>query len=132
MEPIFLKEDAILKALNSGRPERLIVPKEALGIEFESTAIPIFDSHGNIIGGIGLGIGLENREKLINNANIVATSSNQTSSTIEALATSAEKLATQQMSLQALAQEISTQINETGKIIDIIRGVAHTVKYDWA
>jgi len=54
----------------------MLVLKEVYGISFQATAIPIFDNQGNVIGGIGLGIGLENREILINNANLVAESAN--------------------------------------------------------
>jgi Methyl-accepting chemotaxis protein len=120
------KEDTIYKAINSGKPERMIVPEEALGIEFESTAIPIFDRSGKVIGGLGLGIGLENRKRIINTSQIVAESSEQTSTTVEELTASAGQLVTHQESLQALAKEITEQINETEKIIDIIRGVSHT------
>lgn len=120
------KEVPIAKAIKSGKPERMLVPKEALGISFEATAIPVLDNQGKVIGGIGLGIGLENREILINNANLVAASSEQTSVTIEELAASAEQLATQQSHLLGLSKEINEQIMETEKIIEIIRGVAHT------
>ena len=120
------KVDTLNIAINSGKPERMVVPKEAIGIEFESTAIPIFDKQGIVIGAIGLGIGLENRESLISTAHLVASSTEQTSATIEELAASAGQLAGHQMSLQTLAQEITQQVNETGKIIEMIRGVAHT------
>lgn len=116
----------ITKAIKSGKPERMISPKEVLGISFEATAIPVFDSQGKVIGGIGLGIGLENREILINTADFVATSSEQTADTIEELANSAAQLANQQSHLLYLAKEITGQISETEKIIEIIRGVAHT------
>lgn len=86
----------------------------------------MFDSQGKVIGGIGLGIGLENREILSNTANFVATLTEQTSSTIEELANSASQLANQQSHLLDLATEIIEQISETEKIIEIIRGVAHT------
>lgn len=120
------KEDTIYKALISGKPQRALVPKEAFGFEFESTAIPIFDSKGAIIGGLGLGISVENRDKLVSTAKLVAESSEQTSATIEELAASAVELSTLQSSLQTLSHEINEQINETEKIIEVIRGVAHT------
>jgi hypothetical protein len=116
----------VARAIKSGKPHRMLSPKEVLGISFEATAIPIFNSKGQVIGGIGLGIGLENREILINNANLVAASSEQTLTTIEELASSAGQLADQQSQLLQLADEITKQISETEKIIEIIRGVAHT------
>lgn len=120
------KEDTIYKAISSGKPQRALVPKEAFGFEFQSTAIPICDSKGTIIGGLGLGISVENRDKLISTAKLVAESSEQTSATIEELAASAVELSTLQSSLQTLSHEINEQINETEKIIEVIRGVAHT------
>jgi hypothetical protein len=120
------KNDSIYKAINTGKCVKMTVPKEAFGFEFQSTAIPILDNQGNIIGGLGLGMGLENRDRLIGTAQLVATSTEQTSATIEELAASAVELATLQSALQGLSQEISEQINETGKIIELIRGVAHT------
>ncbi|MDR3595853.1 methyl-accepting chemotaxis protein [Clostridium sp.] len=116
----------VAKAIKSGKPQRMISPKEVLGISFEATAIPIFNSKGEVIGGVGLGIGLENREILIDNANLVAASSEQTLTTIGDLASSAGQLADQQSQLLQLAEEITEQIGETEKIIEIIRGVAHT------
>lgn len=116
----------VAKAIKSGKPQRMISPKEVLGISFEATAIPIFNGKGEVIGGIGLGIGLENRQILIDNANLVAESSEQTSTTIGELASSAGQLADQQSQLLQLADEITKQISETEKIIEIIRGVAHT------
>lgn len=120
------KEDTIYKSISSGKTEKAIVPKEAFGFEFASTAIPIFDSNKEIIGGLGLGIGLDNRNNLVDTAQLVATSAEQTSATIEELAASAVELATLQSSLQVLSHEVTKQIKETKKIIEVIRGVAHT------
>lgn len=122
-----ISEDVpIAKAIKSGKPERMIVPKEVLGISFQATSIPVLDNQGKVIGGIGLGIGLQNREILIDTANSVASTTKQTSSTIEDLAASAGQLAAQQAYLLDLAKDITGQISETKKIIEIIRGVAHT------
>lgn len=118
--------DPVAMSVKSGKPEHTIVPKDVLGITFESTAVPVTNSQGSIIGAIGLGIGIENREILIQTADQVATSSEQTSKTIEDLADSATKLAAKQNDLLDLAQEITNQINATEKIIEIIRGIATT------
>lgn len=120
------EDDMVNKAINSGKPARAVLSEESLGVEFESTAIPIKDRNGKIIGALALGIGLKNRKRIIGTSQMVAESSEQTSASVEELAASAGQLATHQESLQALAREITEQINETGKIIEIIRGVAHT------
>ncbi|AKN31885.1 chemotaxis protein [Clostridium carboxidivorans P7] len=120
------KNDSIYKAINLAKPQRMLLGKEVLGMEFESTAIPICDLNGKVVGALALGIGVENRERITNTSNVVAASCEQTTATVEEIAASAGQLAAQQESLQALAREIVEQINETGKIIEIIRGVAHT------
>lgn len=116
----------IAKAIREKKAQKFISPKEVLGIEFQATAIPIFDMDGNVIGGIGLGIGVENKDLVSKNAENVAKSSEYVQKSIEQLLESAEKLAKRQENLLTLTEQIATRINETQKIIEIINGIANT------
>lgn len=118
----------IAKAIREKKAQKFISPKEVLGIEFQATAIPIFDMEGNVIGGLGLGIGVENKDLVSKNAENVAKSSEFVQKSIERLSESAEKLAKRQESLLALTEQIATHISETQKIIEIINGIANTSK----
>lgn len=120
------KEDGLYQAIKSGKNINMIVPDTVEGFEFQSTATPIKDKKGNIIGALGLAIGLEYRNNLIELAQSVASSSEQTSATIEELASSASNLSTNQLSLQELSQNITNEIVKTRSIVEFIQGVAKT------
>lgn len=118
------QEDAICLAMNDNKTVNMVVPKEAFGFEFQSSAVPITDIEGHIVGGLGLGISLENREKLLDLTKYVTTSSQETSATVEQLTKSAEKLAQNQAALKQLGQEVANEVNKTENIIQFIHGVA--------
>lgn len=118
------REDAIYMAMRDKKPVEMIVPKEAFGFEFKSTAVPISDRSGQVIGGLGLGIGLANREKLFALAESVSASAQETATTIEELARSAEGLARYQETLAQLGQEVAEEVKKTTAILGFIRSIA--------
>lgn len=118
------REDAIYMAMRDKKPVDMIVPEEAFGFEFKSTAVPIMDRSGQVIGGLGLGIGLANREKLFALAESVSASSQETATTIEELTRSAERLARYQEALSQLGQEVAEEVKNTAAILKFIRGIA--------
>lgn len=119
-------EAPIAKAIRERKPQKMISPKEVLGIEFQATAIPIFDMQGNIIGGMGLGIGMENKDIVTENSKHVAVSTEYVKKNVDDLSISAEELAQKQKYLLELTNDITNQINETQRIIEIINKISHT------
>jgi hypothetical protein len=120
------EQDAIFTAMKTGKKVDMIVPKEAFGFRFRSTAIPIRDKNGKVVGGLGIGFGAENSEKLIELAHVVSSSTQQSSTVIEELAVSASDLAAHEFALQTLAKHIAEQIQNTEKILDFITDIANT------
>ncbi|NLL20907.1 MAG: hypothetical protein GX263_04095, partial [Firmicutes bacterium] len=51
----------IYQALRTGEYVEDIIPKEAYGIPFKATALPVKDDHGHIIGAITVGLSLKNQ-----------------------------------------------------------------------
>jgi len=45
---------------------------ETLGVKFKSSAVPIKDRKGKVIGGVGMGFDLTSSEKLVDIAQLVA------------------------------------------------------------
>lgn len=122
------EQDAIFQVMKTGKPVNMIVPKEAFGFRFRSSAVEIKDKNGNVIGGLGMGFPVENNEKLMDLSHLIASSTQQSSSVIEELSASATDLASQQVSLQTLAKQIDEQIQNTGKILKFITDIANTSK----
>lgn len=122
------KDDAIYQAIHSGKSIDTIVSAAAFGFPFKACGMPIRNKAGNIIGGLGLGISLENTDKLINAADTVVKSTEKAFSTIKELALSTEESTKNQLSLKALSVDIEGSINSTKSIVDFINGVTKTSK----
>lgn len=125
---ILPKEAPITRAIKENKPVKVITPASVFGLEYQGTAIPIHDLEGNVIGGMGLGVGLEKKEIVSKNANQVADSSEFVRKNVEDLFTSAEELYGKQQKLLELTHTITTQINETEKIIQMITKISNTSK----
>lgn len=62
----------IEEALKTGSPSRKVIPEQVLGVPFKSTAIPIRDKEGRVVGALGIGVSLKNQEKLLEQPTISA------------------------------------------------------------
>lgn len=120
------ENDSPYQAVHTGRNAVTMVPAQQLGFPYESTSTPIRDEAGNIIGALGLAIGLGNREILLDNVNTVVSSSEETLATVEELAASAEQLSVQENNLAELIRDILSELNNTKDILKIINTVANT------
>lgn len=123
-----MAETPVAKAIIEKKPQKFITPKEVLGIAFQAMAIPVFDMEGNVIAGIGIGVGLDNKDILATKADQVAKSSDYVKHNVQELYKSAEQLSSKQENLLELTNDITDQINKTQKIIEIINRIAHTSK----
>ena len=122
------KEAPITRAIRENKPIKVITPASVFGLEYQGTAIPLYDLEGNVIGGMGLGVGLEKKEIVSKNANQVADSSEFVRKNVENLSTSAEELSKRQQKLLELTHTITNQVNETEKIIQMITKISNTSK----
>jgi len=118
------RQEALYSAMRENRKVEVALPKEVFGFEYKSSAVPVTDKQGNVIGGIGLGVGLGNRERLINLAETVAVSTQETSETVKQLTAAAERLAKYQEALKQLGQEVADEVKKTANILQFIHSVA--------
>jgi len=114
------------KAITTGKVIDTVVPKDVYGVSFKSRGMPLRDNNGNIVGAIAFGISLKNQEELMDVAQLVASSTQQTSATIEELASSAQQLASNQEILQTLGKDVLEQVKKTDLILGFIHEVADT------
>ena len=117
-------KDNLYIAMKDNKVVQGIIPKNVCGFEFQLTSVPIINKEGHVVGGLSLGIGLENRQKLIDLAKSVASSSQGTSAIIEELTRAAERLAEFQTNLKQLGQEVAEEVNKTADILEFIHNIA--------
>lgn len=116
--------DAIYLAMKSNKAQMVSVPKEAFGIAFKAKSVPITDEHGKVIGGFGIGISLENQQKLSSVAQHFASTSEEIAASTQELSSSALELANFMELLGTAQKEMSEQVDKTAKILTFINSVA--------
>jgi len=116
--------DAITEAIRTGQPISITVPSEVFGFSFKSTGIPIKDANGNIIGGLGLGIDLQNQNMLLDVAQSVASASQQITATTEELTSTAMVLASSLADVKARGEKVLDRLKQTDDILKFINEVS--------
>jgi len=120
------KGSGLYGAVSTGKIVDTIVPKEAYGVSFKSRGMPLRDDSGQVVGAVAFGLSLKNQEALMEVAQTVASSTQQTSATVEELASSAQQLAGSQGVLENLGKEVLEQVKKTDVILGFIHEVADT------
>ncbi len=100
------------------------IPKEVYGIAFRSTATPVMDEEGNIIGAISISKDIETKNKVIGVAENLSYSLDEISKAIADISSNAQELALSQTGMVASAKEALARMQETNKVLDIIKGIA--------
>jgi hypothetical protein len=118
--------DAIYEAVKTGKTQMCSVPKEAFGIPFKAKSVPIKDEKGNVVGGLGIGVSLENQEKLSRMSHYFALTSEEIAASTEELSSSAQDLANLMESLYTSQKEMSKQVNKTENILSFINSIARS------
>jgi predicted transcriptional regulator len=114
----------VYQAIRSGEYVEDIIPKEAYGIPFRATALPVKDDHGHIIGAITVGLTLKNQEKLIEVAQDFASTCEEVVASTEELAASSEELAADMEMLNTYYKEMNEQVAKTEDMLSFIEKVA--------
>jgi len=114
------------KAITTGEVTEVVLDKEVYGVSFKSRSIPLKDKKGDVIGAIFIGLGLKGKDEANQIAQLVVSSTQQTSATIEELASSAQQLANSQDILKIQVEEIIAQVKKTDTILGFINEVANT------
>jgi hypothetical protein len=102
-----------------------VIPKEVYGIAFRSTATPIMDKDSNVIGAISISKDIETRNKVIGVAENISYSMDEISKGIVDIAINAQEIAISQTEMVDSAKDALSRMQETNKVLDIIKGIAN-------
>ncbi|WP_440115334.1 methyl-accepting chemotaxis protein [Paenibacillus sp. QZ-Y1] len=111
-----------MQAIRNNVALRAEVPSEFYGFEFIGTATPLHDSSGKVIGGIA--IQLRKQTELISISNQISLSLSQANRQLSQVTDSSLGLAGAAQELRDLAYQTVEQVNETDKVLAIVRRVA--------
>ena len=118
------EEGSVYHAMRTGELYKTIIPREAYGIPFKSTAFPIRDETGQIIGCLGMALSLKNQETLNEAARTFSSTCEEVVASTEELAASAEELASRMETLNASQKDMVEKVEWTDTILNIIKKIA--------
>ncbi|OZI11808.1 chemotaxis protein [Bacillaceae bacterium SAS-127] len=116
--------DIITNAIRQGKEQTDYVPKELFGFPLIAKAIPLFDEHHRVIGGIGVGTSLEKANQLYEVAENLSAIVEQTSATINEVASSVNNLADRSTNIVSKVNEVEDGAKEIGNISAAVRGIS--------
>jgi prophage DNA circulation protein len=114
------KGDVVWEAVNYKRIEKGFIPEDVFGFPIIATAIPLYDEQGEIIGGVGVGVSMEQHNTLLGIASRLSEAVQQVAATIEELASST-------IILSENMNQINEQSNHVLQSMKEIENVAKTV-----
>ncbi|KOA18272.1 putative sensory transducer protein YfmS [Clostridium homopropionicum DSM 5847] len=117
-------EWAIAKAMENKKRMVIEMPKEIFSFVYRATSTPIVDKKGQVVGCIATAVSLDRKYKLMEMAETLSKSLSEISKSIEDIASNAQELAKSNIEATDSAVKTGSQINETHKVLDIIKGIA--------
>lgn len=116
--------DIITNAIRQNKPLSAIVPKELFGFPLIARAIPLHDSNGKVIGGVGIGTSLEKAHKLFEMADSFSAIVEQTVASIEEISGSVGNLSDRVQNMASLMTDVSSSAEEIDKISSVVKGIS--------
>ena len=102
-----------------------VIPREIYGVAFKSTATPVMDTEGNVIGAISISKDIETRNNVIGVAENLSASLEEISKGVDDIASNAQGLAASQIEMVASAKEALDSMQETDKVLEFIKEIAN-------
>ncbi|MGI6328648.1 MAG: methyl-accepting chemotaxis protein [Dethiobacteria bacterium] len=118
------KRSGISKAIQSGKVQHTILPKEVYGIPFKSVTVPVTDEKGNIVGVFAIGLSMKTEETLKEAAHSFASTNEEVIASTEELSAAAQELVSEMEKLNFLREEVEKQVSMTEKLLIFIKKIA--------
>lgn len=116
--------DIITDAIRENAEKVAIVPKELFGFPLIARAIPLHDSNGKVIGGVGLGTSLEKANTLHEVAESLSAIVEETAASIEEITSSVTNLSDRVTDVSSHMKEVSSGADQIGQISTVVKGVS--------
>lgn len=117
-------EWAISKAMKNKKRMVVEMPKEIFSFVYRATSTPIVDDKEQIVGCIATSVSLKRKYQLMEMAETLSESLSEISKGIEDIAKNAQDLAKTNIEVTDSAAKTKSDINETHKVLDIIKAIA--------
>lgn len=125
---LITEKDPMYDVIRRNKSMTMNVPKEVYGTPFKLVMVPITDDFGNVIGCLGISSSMKNKTDLVQVAEQFAASSEEIGAATEELSTSAKNLSTNMNEVAEAQQNLSAQVENSTKILEMINNVAKNTR----
>lgn len=120
--------DGMYEAIHSKAAFQDLIPQEVFGVSIMSTAIPIINNRGVVLGAIAVGTSLENYEKIYDIASKLSTSITEFTSTISGLNNSSTQYQKTMGDISTNAQNVLSSLKDIEKVSKAVQEVTESTK----
>lgn len=117
------KGGSLGECMSSGKEANKVLDKSLYGVPIKAVSIPVYEE-GRLVGGIAIGISLENQHVLMDAVATIAATSEQITATSEELASTATTLASELDKAKQGTQNVVSEIGKTNDILKFVSEVA--------
>lgn len=114
----------IWKVMRSGRTIAAILPKEVLGVAFQSVITPVVAPSGKVIGTLNLAKSLENSSRIEESTGRMSASLQNSLAGINEITNAAQEMASEMSSITDIALSTEELIEEANKFVGGIESIA--------
>jgi hypothetical protein len=118
------ENEPIYQAMQQNKVINILVPKEVFGTPFRAINLPLKDSTGTVIGGIGIGKSLKNQNELFEISENLSLAVEQITQAIAHIAVGVQDIATQSSQSLVNINKTEDETKNTDSVINFIRSVA--------
>ncbi|WP_158555935.1 methyl-accepting chemotaxis protein [Peribacillus glennii] len=116
--------DGMYEAVQYGKVQQTILPKEIFGFPVQANAIPISDEKGNVIGAVGVASSLEQYNNLFDIASKLSVAVEQVTATIQELAGSVTSFSETMHFISEQSNSVLESVQEIEKVAKMVREVS--------
>jgi methyl-accepting chemotaxis protein len=107
-----------------GKPVTVMVPEEVLGVPLKSTAVPVKDNGGRVVGSICIARSMKRQENIRKISNNLSSVLEQIASAISEIAAGVQEVANTNQNIDTSIQDAVDQAVNTDEILKFVKNIA--------
>lgn len=116
--------DIVTNAIRNNKNMSAVVPPELFGAHIIAKAIPLHDDHGNVIGGVGVGLSIDEAQQLSDISSDLSAVVSDVTNTIQSMADSISELAGNMTIVSDQATEVSKSAEAIEDVSNVVQEIA--------
>jgi hypothetical protein len=117
------KDDVLIKAMNTGKIQRVTTDRCSFGFQIRVVAVPIKDGKGNIVGGISYGRSLKNSNDILDVSKNLIDSFKNIKEKADIISSSITGVSSSNEDIVKQIKSTSTEVNNTDGIINFVKQI---------